>query len=154
MNNILNIYPDIENTIDDSIKIKFEECIKDPRSFYYNFISKEQGTDSKLSGENIKMFTREKTEDDYNDSTFLNPTKKVWLQIALYGEITLQFLLGFSILFLAVEFENILIFFGGILILVIVHISFMVSLNIAFNIQSIKENLSDIKKSIDSNKTD
>lgn len=77
--------------------------------------------------------------------SWMDPSNKVWLRIVLYALLILEsiFLL---VLLVQLFSARIGIFFQGLLGLVIFHLLAMVSLNIAFNIQRVKEEVKEIKE--------
>lgn len=74
-----------------------------------------------------------------------DPSNKVWLYIVLYAILVIEGIFLF-LLFLQLLSGREDYFFMGLIGLVIFHLVAMLSLNISFNIQTIKEDVKDIKK--------
>jgi hypothetical protein len=72
-----------------------------------------------------------------------DPTDGMWIRIILYASIVIEIVAAIVVLLMLIGgrlfFLELLIAFGSI---VLFHITIMVSLNLIFNVQSIKENMS------------
>jgi len=87
------------------------------------------------------------------DNSFLfNPSNKNWLNIVLYFNVIFEVIVILSSIIAAVFYESFLIFLIGIISVVIIHFINMLSLNLFFNIQTIRDDLSELNKKIGSNK--
>jgi hypothetical protein len=76
---------------------------------------------------------------------FMDPSNKLWLEIILYALLVLE---AIFLLFLIAQLfsGNPIVFLQGLLGLFIFHLVAMVSLNIAFNLQRVKEEVKEIKE--------
>ena len=76
---------------------------------------------------------------------WMDPSNKLWLEIVLYALLTIE-IIFLLILIVQLFSGNPGIFFQGLIGLVIFHLIAMLSLNIAFNLQRVKEEVKEINK--------
>ena len=84
---------------------------------------------------------------DARKSAFIDPADKLWLEIVLYSFLLLE-VLYVIVLIVILFLGEVVYFLIGIPAILIIHLMVMLSLNKAFNIQIIKDEIEDIKKII------
>lgn len=92
-----------------------------------------------------------KNEDYYENrkrSFIFDPSNILWLNIVLYSNIFLELLLFIASLIVAITMENILYFLLGCLLIVLMHLITMITLNLSFNVQSLKDDVKELKDNI------
>lgn len=128
-------------------KIKNEEAID---NFELDGIG-DSATKDEKSVEHPKQYNRTTISTFHKKSTLtkklilLDPSNKIWLNIMLYSFFVFEIILFVSSIIVSFLLENFLIFSASIIGIIMIHIIAMVSLNLSFNIQSIKDDISEIK---------
>lgn len=125
---------------------------------YFNKTSKGPNSSNSYSGainidkKQIENYNQSNKNEDYygnrKKSFILDPSNILWLNIVLYSNISLELLLFIASLIVANTMENILYFLLGCLLIALMHLITMMALNLSFNVQSLKDDVKELKDNI------